>query len=85
MDILIAHPALALLPSAADRWSGSPGPWFLLVPLLFWTLVVVAVVLARRRWRGRTGEAVLREAFARGEVGEADYRERLAVLRATRR
>jgi putative membrane protein len=85
MDILMTHPALVPLASAPDHWTGHPGPWFLLVPLLFWTLVVVAVVLARRRWRGRTGEGVLREAFARGEVGEADYRERLAVLRATRR
>jgi len=71
-----------------DRWNDGawgPGPWFLVFPLLFWTAVVVFVVLARRRFQGRSGEGTLRDAYARGEVSESEYRARLAVLRQTRR
>ena len=48
-------------------------------------LVVGAIVYFARRWRGRQGERTLRDAYAKGEVNEAEYRERLAVLRETRR
>ena len=41
--------------------------------------------LLRPRGRGRQGERTLRDAYAKGEVSEAEYRERLAVLRETRR
>lgn len=43
-----------------------------------------AQVLWRREheWRGRgSGEAVFAERYARGEISEEDYRQRLAVLR----
>ena len=60
-------------------------PWFLLIPLTFWTLVVVGIVYVARRVRGRGGERTLRDTYAKGEVNEAEYRERLAVLRETRR
>lgn len=60
-------------------------PWFLLIPLTFWTLVIVGIVLTVRRFRGRQGERTLRDAYAQGDVDEAAYRERLAVLRETRR
>lgn len=60
-------------------------PWFLLIPLTFWTLVIVGIVFTVRRFRGRQGERTLRDAYAKGEVDEAAYRERLAVLRETRR
>ena len=60
-------------------------PWFLLFPLTFWTLVIVGIVYVARRVRGRQGEHTLRDAYAKGEVNEAEYRERLAVLRETRR
>jgi putative membrane protein len=60
-------------------------PWFLLFPLAFWTLVIVGVVHLTRRFRGRQGERTLRDAYAKGEVNEAEYRERLATLRDTRR
>ena len=62
-----------------------PGPWFLLFPLTFWVLVILGVLFARRRFRGRPGESVLADHFARGEITEAEYRARLAVLRETRR
>ncbi|MGH8876818.1 MAG: SHOCT domain-containing protein [Stackebrandtia sp.] len=64
---------------------GGGGPWFLLVPL-FWIAVVVAIIaIARRRggpWHRHHGaEGVLRERYARGEVTEEEFRERLQVLR----
>lgn len=68
-----------------DRWGHGPGPWFLVFPLLFWTSVVLLLVFGRRRWLGRQGEGTLRDAYARGEVSESEYRARLAVLRETRR
>jgi putative membrane protein len=61
-------------------------PWpFLLIPLIFWATFVFFVMTARRRFRGRSGESTLRHAFATGEVTEAEYRDRLAVLKETRR
>jgi putative membrane protein len=54
--------------------------------LLFWTTVVVLFVLFGRRWRRRQdGETTLADVFARGEITEAEYRSRLAVLRENRR
>ena len=73
---------------------GGPG-WWLLFPLcfgLFWLLVVVgAGYLLWRRTNtmasgpaapSSTAEAVLAERYARGEIDEDEYRERLAVLRS---
>jgi putative membrane protein len=61
-------------------------PWpFLIIPLIFWATFIFFVVTARRRYRGRSGEGTLRQAFARGEVTEDEYRARLAVLQETRR
>ena len=60
-------------------------PWFLLFPLTFWTLVIVGIIYVARRVRGRQVERTIRDAYAKGEVNEAEYRERLAVLRETRR
>jgi putative membrane protein len=63
--------------------------WFLwpLIPLAwfaFFFLIVFFVLRPRRRrwWDGtRSGESVLAERFARGEIDEAEYRGRRAVLR----
>jgi putative membrane protein len=63
--------------------------WFLwpLIPLAWFTfffLIFVFLVRSRRRrwWDGtRSGESVLAERFARGEIDEAEYRGRRAVLR----
>jgi putative membrane protein len=65
------------------------GHWFLwpLIPLFWFLLValfVIVVVRSRRaRWLdgGRSGESVLSERFARGEIDEAEYRRRRDVLR----
>ena len=71
---------------AHDNWDG-PGPWWPLIPL-FWLAFIVIIFVAlgrfgRRRWhRGSyAGEARLAERYAAGEINEAEYRERLAVLR----
>ncbi len=48
-------------------------------------LLAGPVLLLTRRLQGRKGESTLRDVHARGEVGEMEYRERLAVLRSTRR
>jgi putative membrane protein len=64
-------------------WGG--GPWFLLFPL-FWLVVVVTLVLVFRRrrwgsWYGASAEAALGERYARGEITEQEYRQRMTVLR----
>ncbi|WP_077490353.1 SHOCT domain-containing protein [Sinomonas mesophila] len=89
--------ALIAAQTAADYtgpWAGAwAGPWFLLIPL-FWILVLILFfALARRFWWGRHAsemqgagaESVLRERYARGEIDETEYRQRLEVLRADRK
>lgn len=69
---------------ASHQWDGDHFPWFPLVPLFFIGLWVVVFLTLRRRWRRSqrpTGESVLAERYARGEIDEAEYRDRLAVLR----
>lgn len=61
------------------------GGWFPFFPLFFIGLwIVVFFVFGRRRWHHsdrRSGESVLAERYARGEITEAEYRERRQVLR----
>ena len=71
---------------AHNTWDG-PGPWWPLIPL-FWIAFIIVVFaflgrFGRRRWyRGSyAGESRLAERYAAGEINEAEYRERLAVLR----
>lgn len=64
-------------------------PFFLLFPL-FWILVIgFFIFFGRRMWRRnhywaatQGAEGVLRERYARGEIDETEYRQRLEVLRA---
>jgi putative membrane protein len=71
----------------SDHWDG-PGAWWPVFPI-FWALVLAGivttvVVLSRRNHRlagPRAGEVRLAERFAAGELTEAEYRERLAVLK----
>jgi putative membrane protein len=66
---------------ADHEWS----PWFLVARLVFLALVITAIWLIVRARRGLHGIRTLRDAYAKGEVNEAEYRERLAVLKETRR
>jgi putative membrane protein len=61
-------------------------------PLMFWLLILVGIFfLARRKhdwreWHGvRSGEAVLAERYAKGEISEEEYRQRKEVLREGRK
>jgi putative membrane protein len=82
----ISPTATTFLADEYERW-GHHGwhPWFLIVRLVILALVIVAVWLFVRSRRGTHGIRTLRDAYAKGEVNEAEYRERLAVLRETRR
>lgn len=60
--------------------------WFPFFPLVFIAIWIVLIVSFRRRWtRGwsyrQTGESVLAERYARGEIDEAEFRNRRKVLR----
>jgi len=74
------YTTLALL--AHDRdWDGPPWPFFPIIPIL--VIAVIWLCVARRWWRNPrvSGEAVLAERYARGEIDEAEYRARRDVLR----
>ena len=67
-----------------------PG-WWIVFPILWFTAFVLAATFFWRRGRGwwacgvGSGESVLAERFARGEITDAEYRDRLSVLREKRR
>ena len=82
----ITPTAVTFLAERGERYMDHAfSPWFLVARLVFLALVVVGVWLAVRYWRGSHGVRTLRDAYAKGEVNEAEYRERLAVLKETRR
>jgi putative membrane protein len=65
-----------------------PGGWWPIFPifwLLLWGLLIFKFFRFRRHagsWHhGRSGENVLAERYARGEITVEEYRERLSVLR----
>ncbi|HJT04716.1 MAG TPA: SHOCT domain-containing protein [Pseudonocardiaceae bacterium] len=79
-------------------WYGSPmvgwGAVFMTITtVLFWVLIIVGVIaLFRYLSRGdrptisrSTPEQVLAERFARGEIDEQEYRQRLDTLRGVSR
>ena len=73
-------PTLASTVVHHDHWF----PWFPLVPLFFFGVWVFLFALVFRRWRtapGPSAEGVLAERYARGEIDEAEFRERRSVLR----
>ena len=59
----------------------------ILTMLAFWGLVVAAVawLLRSTETRDPRAEELLAERFARGEIDEVEYRERLATLHGARR
>jgi putative membrane protein len=71
---------------AADHWRHHGDGWFPFFPLVFIAIWIVVVVSFRRRWRRgwayrHTGESILAERYARGEIDEAEFRGRRKVLR----
>ena len=66
---------------------GSHGWWWGFVPLpmlLFWVLIIVAIV-ALGKWifgktgdtpRGRSALDILKERYARGEIGRAEFEQK---------
>ena len=70
-----------------DHMSGWGWLAMSLSSVVFWGLVITAVVLSVRYLRNgsagpapKTPEQLLAERFARGEIDETEYRERLATL-----
>jgi putative membrane protein len=68
-------------------WDGGPG-WWIVFPILWFTLWVgvIAFVITRFRrggppWARTSGESVLGERFARGEITADEYRSRRDVLK----
>ena len=77
----------------AHTWETGRGPgWFILIPI-FWILVIGTFIFFSRRmyWRHRmqgdptSAEGVLRERYARGDIDETEYQQRLEVLRSNRK
>lgn len=72
-------------------WNGdwSWGAWVAmsLMMIVFWGLVVVAIVAVARTVTGRTGptpEEILDERLARGELSVEEYEERRRAMRDQR-
>lgn len=74
---------------------GGPGWWILMLigMILFWSLLVFAIVASVRHFsHGRhdatpmhgTAIDVLKTRFAKGEIDEADFKSRLALLEGTK-
>ena len=75
----------SLVLATHEHWGGHAGGWWPIFPI-FWILFFVGLfwLCGRRRRRhhdGRhAGRSVLAERFARGEISEQEYRDRLEVL-----
>lgn len=76
----------------AEGANGGPGGWWPIFPILWFLFIgfLIFTVFRFRRggppqWaRGQSGEGVLAERYARGEINEDEYRERLTVLKSNR-
>ncbi|MEV5708273.1 MULTISPECIES: SHOCT domain-containing protein [Actinoallomurus] len=78
----------AMILAGHGPWHDGGGHgWWPVIPLafgLFWLLVLGGggYLLWRRAKSPGGAESVLAERYARGEIDEEEYRERLAVLRS---
>ena len=72
-----------------DGWGWGPGPWVLVFPLFWFTLIGFVIWRFRRGgppWqRHGSGQSVLDEMYARGEIDADEYRARRDVLLEGRR
>jgi putative membrane protein len=76
-----------VLAEHGHEWAAAGG-WWPVFPLLWFALILGGFFFFGSRMRRsmqqrpfRSGEAVLAERYARGEVTEEEYRERLKVLK----
>jgi putative membrane protein len=79
--------------NAIAHWGGGSWPVFPVMWGLFWVAVVAVVITARRRgWWGphrqqapasptAPAEQILAERYARGEMSDDEYFEKMSVLR----
>lgn len=71
-----------------NEWSWSNWTLMTIVMVIFWTLVIRAIVAAARSPQRadthRTPEQILAERFATGEIDRDDYDQRFAALQSTR-
>lgn len=79
--------ATSAILASHEHWEGHAGDWWPIFPFI-WILFIVGLIWVLRRagcgrgYRARSsGESVLGERFAKGEISEQEYRERLGVLR----
>ena len=72
-----------------DHMSGRAWVFMGFGSVLFWAALIIGIVVLVRNlgggrpfgWSGRmSAEELLAQRFARGEIDEAEYRQRLAVL-----
>ena len=64
----------------ASHHDGPPWPAFIVIPI-FLTALLAILVTSRRGCGRRSGEAVLAERYARGEIEASEYRERKEELK----
>jgi putative membrane protein len=74
--------------TVADRWDGDRPDFWPIFPIMWFLIIVgaiVAAVVISRRNRDaagpRAGEAVLAQRYAAGEIDEEEYAARRTVLR----
>lgn len=98
LTALVTSSAPTVLAAQPGGGWGGPGWLFFLIPLFWFTLILVLFGIMGRRWRSAarggygphswspagSAEQTLSERFARGDIDETEYRARLEVLRANR-
>ena len=67
-------------------WGYGLFPFIPLLWVIFWIAVIFLLFGGRRHWKSHwhpeeSAEDILRERFAKGEVDEKEYKERMRVLR----
>ncbi len=79
--------AVTMAGEVLARGVGHQGGWIFFP--FFWLLLgllIFTLIRAGRGWHhGQSAQSVLAERYARGEIAEAEYRERLNVLKRSRR